>query len=135
MTTKDHVYEVYAAAAVDGDTYDLTVDVGFHLSATVRVRLLGYDTPERHRGTPFEREEAARATGVAELWWSGLGGERWRYWVRTHKGDSFGRWLAEVWREDEAGVGDRVGDVLAATGLATPWPNRWRDAFDAGVGG
>ena len=136
MTTKDHVYEVIAVdAVVDGDTYDLTVDVGFHLYATVRVRLHGYDTPELTKGTPFERDEAVRATRVAELWWSGLGDGPWRYWVRTEKDDAFGRWLGDVWREAHTEQGaheERLGPFLARTALATAWPVRWRDVYDQG---
>mgnify|MGYP000163561762 CR=1 FL=1 len=32
---------------IDGDTVDLRIDIGFHLSAALRFRLLSIDTPER----------------------------------------------------------------------------------------
>ena len=37
----------YECGAVDGDTIDVVVDLGFKTFQTVRIRLLWVDTPER----------------------------------------------------------------------------------------
>lgn len=88
---------------VDGDTVDLLVDVGFHLTAVQRFRLLGVDTPER--GEPGWSEATAALN-------------RWLYEsdelrVISRKSDSFGRWLGDVRRED----GSTASDFLIANGF------------------
>lgn len=123
---------------VDGDTYDLVLrqpepyDFGFYImidpTATVRVRLLGWDTPEVRAGSVFERNCATTATTVARAWWAEFWGSAW---VHTEKSDDFGRWLGHVWRDN----GSDLGEVLAAEGLATQWPTRWREVYDKRVGG
>lgn len=114
---------------VDGDTYDLVVDPGFRLAYAHRFRLYGWDTPERRRGSPFERSEARRATEEAASWIADAGS---RLFTRTHKADSFGRWLAELLHEGEdwSAPAGSLGVHLAALSLASPWPTRWRDRFD-----
>lgn len=118
---------------VDGDTFDLVVDPGFRLSYADRFRLFGWDTPEIRAGSEYERAQAQRARRVAAEWISGGAGA---LMVRTHKADSFGRWLAEVFREDEdwSSPAGSLGLHLQGLSLATEWPTRWRDVFDAGDG-
>jgi micrococcal nuclease len=128
MTTAPYVYPVVRVdQVVDGDTFDLVLDVGFHLHATVRCRLLGYDTPELHHGSSNERARGQQAKAITAAW---FGQPDRRYWVRTEKDpDSFGRWLADTWSE----LGDdvsRLGDVLSTEELATMWPTRWREVYD-----
>ena len=129
----DHDLYVYRVAevvkVVDGDTFDLVVDPGFRLAYADRFRLFGWDTPEMRRGSDFEKSEARRARQAAVDWIDDAGGD---VMVRTHKADSFGRWLAEVFREDEdwttpAGA---LGLHLQSLSLATEWPTRWREVFD-----
>lgn len=125
-----YLYRAELVEVVDGDTYDLKVDVGFHGVFAHRFRLFGYDTPEMRKGTTFEREQGAAARALASDWFAGLSGE---IYVRTHKADSFGRWLADVHEGHDGEVGEHLGDVLAAAELATSWPTRWREVFDPTV--
>lgn len=134
MTTRPYVFEITRVDKVlDGDTFDLVVDVGFKLYATIRVRLLGFDTPERSKGSDFERSQAIKATELASAWFGTLAiTPRQRFWVRTEKDtDSFGRWLGDVWAEDEHGNRQSLGFALQRANLATTWPARWRDVFDS----
>lgn len=73
---------------VDGDTVDLRVDLGFHMTAALRFRVLDLDTPER--GQPGWSE----ATAFTRMWLT-QSGPYLR--VSTYKADSFGRWLGEVY--------------------------------------
>lgn len=125
-----YLYRAELVAVVDGDTYDFKVDVGFHGVFAHRFRLFGYDTPEMRKGSPFERERGAAARDLATTWFGEVGAE---IYVRTHKADSFGRWLADVHDGRDGEVGDHLGDVLAAADLATSWPTRWREVFDPSV--
>jgi len=90
---------------VDGDTVDLLVDVGFHLTAVQRFRLLGVDTPER--GQPGWAEASEALANWFKMSWAG------ELRVISRKSDSFGRWLGDVRRED----GSTASDFLIANGL------------------
>lgn len=72
---------------VDGDTLDCRIDLGLHLSAALRFRILGLDTPER--GQPGWKE----ATDYVRAWLDGRD-----LAVETYKTDSFGRWLGNVYQ-------------------------------------
>lgn len=81
-------YRVSLHRVVDGDTYDLAVDLGFYLQAILRFRLRGADCPEpRSPGGPA-------ATAFAAAWFAERQG---RLYARTYKTDSFGRWLADLY--------------------------------------
>ena len=79
----------YECGAVDGDTIDVVVDLGFKIHSHVRIRLLYVDTPERgekdyKRATEELRKLLKKATVTDN-----------RLYVRTTKQGSFGRWLGE----------------------------------------
>lgn len=71
---------------VDGDTVDLRLDLGFHLTTALRFRLLDVDTPERGQ------DGWTDATDYTKAWLKGFGD----LWAVTEKADSFGRWLARI---------------------------------------
>lgn len=124
-TIEAYVYRVKdVLSVIDGDTYYLRLDMGFHIAATVSVRLLGYDTPELRSGTTYEKERGKEARALAQKWLDEevLAG---RVYVKTEKDDSFGRWLGIVF----SGDGRLLGDALRAEGLASVWPERWREEF------
>jgi micrococcal nuclease len=137
MTTAPYVYRVAnVVRVVDGDTYDLALDVGFRVLMTLRIRLLGYDCPESRKGSAFERGAASSAKAEAAAWFASVdlapaGGV---LWVRTEKDpDDFGRWLGEVWMEDDRGGRPTLlGNWLRSLSLASVWPKRWREEFDPG---
>lgn len=100
----------YAAEVVrwvDGDTVELKVDVGFHLTFTDHFRLLGVDTAER--GKPLAAEGKALSMSLAPA------GAPVR--ITTTKGDKYGRWLADVVTHDGMNV---AGKLLEAK-LAKPY--------------
>jgi micrococcal nuclease len=106
--TVDYVYRVAGIRkVVDGDTIDAVLDVGLNLTATIRFRLLGVDTPER--GQPGADE----ATAFVRVWLADSHGLT----VRTQKADSFGRWLGDLHRED----GTCLSRALLDAGLAVPY--------------
>lgn len=135
VTSRQYVYRVTEVVKVtDGDTYWLRVDVGFRANHLINVRLLGYDCPERTRGSAREKAEAVRARSVAtDFLEPAVARPRASLWVRTEADpDSFGRWLGDVWLESD---GDQwpekhLGAALRDQKLASVWPTRWRDEFD-----
>jgi micrococcal nuclease len=77
---------------IDGDTVDISVDVGYYITTTHRFRLLGVNCPEVHGETKAAGLEAAAYTRATLL------GQTVR--IRTAKSDSFGRWLAQIYLGD-----------------------------------
>ena len=49
---------------IDGDTIDVTIDLGFHLSIKQRVRIAGVDTPEKRTRDLIEKK-----FGIAATYW------------------------------------------------------------------
>ena len=110
-----YTYKATCTYVVDGDTVDLRVDCGFHISMTLRFRILGIDTPELRRGTD-EEKAAGRAARerVAEL----LLTDEPDLTVKTLKADSFGRWLASIFIH---GIDEYLGEILLREGHAVPY--------------
>lgn len=90
----NYKYQAKLVRIVDGDTLDACIDLGFHISQVVRLRLLGVNAAEMHAKDPAER---AKALG-AKLWLEGQIKDF--FTVQTFKADSFGRYLADVWVND-----------------------------------
>lgn len=109
-------YRARCSRVVDGDTIDVIIDQGFRQWRTERLRLLGVDTPEM-RGA--ERPAGIAAKEYVEEWVKGFGD--WPLKIRTEKSDSFGRYLATVWRQSD---GRCLQDDLWATGHAKIWVGR-----------
>jgi micrococcal nuclease len=107
---------------VDGDTVDLSVDLGFYTEIKLmRFRLMaasgGIDTPEKNSPDDDLRARALKATARCnELAPAGS-----PVTITTAKGDprdSFGRFLAIV----RTPAGADIGEALLAERLATRWP-------------
>lgn len=127
-----HTYRVAEVHKVtDGDTFWLYLDVGFYLTHLTHIRLHGYDTPEKFKpSSPDEAAAAQAATGYVTRWFEwALTSPRVSLWVRTEPDpDSFGRWLGQIWaQDDEFGTVEELGALLFSRGLASVWPQRWRD--------
>ena len=91
-----YYYKAICTNVVDGDTMDFDVDLGFHLTAKIRVRLLDIDTPEIYgKGAKTERELGLKVKDYVE---SILLGKT--VILHTEKTGSFGRWLGSVVMKD-----------------------------------
>ena len=75
---------------VDGDTVDLEVDLGYHVSLTIRGRLLGINTPER--GQP----DFALATKALASLLEENTDEDGYVSVKSTKTGKYGIWLVEI---------------------------------------
>lgn len=106
---------------IDGDTVQVTVDLGYYTFAEHRFRLLGVDTPEVNASDPDERARAQAATAFVVAWFAEHAAHSarpdWAFHVRTEKADSFGRFLADV----ECVAGHDLNRTLLDTGHARPW--------------
>lgn len=98
-------YRARAVEVVDGDTIDVVVDLGFHLTRQIRLRLADVDTHEIY-GTPeesLEHQRGDREAAFVREWLPSIGAsedvETWPLVVRTSKRGKYGRYIATVTRE------------------------------------
>ena len=113
-------YQVRIDRIVDGDTFDGTVDLGFHTYSKQRFRLLGYSAPELGKD---ERQIGLIAKQKLEEMLP-LG----TYWpIKSVKTEKFGRWLAEISLKD----GQDLSAYLIEMGYGFPWNGKGkRPSFD-----
>jgi micrococcal nuclease len=100
-------YDATVEHVVDGDTFDVAIDLGFRLTQRTRVRLHHVDTPER--GTPAGTAATARVRDLLPI--------GCRVVLRTSKPDKYGRSLAVVCLPD----GRDLATVLVAEKHAVPY--------------
>ena len=118
MPPQRWIFQGYSVHIVDGDTFDVYLDVAFHGYRRERLRLLGLNTPEVF-GTSKEAGLAAKAYVVNWLAEAALGGDPWYLVIQTYKSDVFGRYLATVWRTLDSRC---LNDDLLSSGNAVPYP-------------
>jgi micrococcal nuclease len=106
--TPQFTYNASVVKVIDGDTVDLTVDLGFHVNIAIRTRLYGINAPEvstpEGRGAR-EYLKTVLAPGAPIV-------------VKTFKDptDKYGRWLA-VLQTMINGV-STVNDLMVSSGHA-----------------
>lgn len=99
-----YVYRASCVRVIDGDTYVLSIDYGFHQSGEWHVRLHGVNAPEL---------STAEGKAARDYVQSLLTPSR-PLVVQTFKDQrSFERWVCDVWIEDES-----LADLLVAAGHA-----------------
>ena len=82
---------------VDGDTIDISIDLGFDLTKKERVRLAGIDTPETRTKNPKEKEMGYLATEFLEMHLM----EATKLTVKTEKDGKFGRMLGWLYKSEK----------------------------------
>lgn len=103
-------YKAKVLRVVDGDTFDMEVDLGFGLKMQQRFRINDYDAPETWRPkSDAEEAHGNMATARAEELVMGKD-----ITIRSTKVPGiYGRWGADVWLED----GRNYIDVMFQEGL------------------
>jgi len=81
---------------VDGDTIDISIDLGFDLTKKERVRLAGIDTPEKRTKNDKEKEMGYQATEFLEMHLM----EATKLTVKTEKEGKFGRMLGWLYKSE-----------------------------------
>lgn len=101
-------YNATVVKVIDGDTVDLSVDLGFHVGIAIRTRLLGIDAPE----TSTAEGKVARDRLRAEL----PVGQAVTIHTEKDPGDKYGRWLAQI-----SGPSGDVAQWMIGQGLAVAY--------------
>ena len=110
-------YEYWAeiARVVDADTLDLNISVGFNMTVSERVRLIGINTPETHC-VKHDSEEYRLGMMATEYLVSRAPIGSWiEVKIFYGKREKYGRWLAEVFVD-----GESINQELLVSGHAEP---------------
>ena len=102
----NYTYKANVNRVVDGDTFDVTIDLGFRITTHQRLRLVGVDTPEI-RGP--ERPEGLKVKAYVKGLIEGK-----EVTIETFKIGKFGRYVAEVYLDG----GEKLSEHLLAKGMA-----------------
>ena len=94
---------------VDGDTVDITVDLGFSIFHKVRVRLEGIDTPEVRTKDLREKAAGIAAADFLEQILEGVG----QLTIKTSKQGKYGRYLGTIYKD-----GKNLNEVMIVEGYA-----------------
>ena len=106
-------YKAKIVRVVDGDTYDVEVDLGFYIYHVIRVRLRGVDTPEVF-GPNATPEGKIASQYVKDL----IEGEEVIITTYKSKPTTFGRWEADV-QFTNNGELKQLSEYLVEQGFAT----------------
>ena len=105
-------YDISIDKVIDGDTVDVTIDLGFGVSMKHRVRLYGINTAEI-RSTVLEERAIALQAKDQVTRFSKLGE---KFTMQSFKPDKYGRYLGKIY------FGDRcINDELISLNLAKPY--------------
>jgi micrococcal nuclease len=115
MTDKFNVYLYNAEVKkiVDGDTFDVVIDLGFDTLRKGRVRLYGVNTPES-RTTNLEEKKMGLAAKEFTDQWITAAGHKIKIETILDKNEKYGRILARVWNE----TGESLNEAIVKSGLA-----------------
>ena len=100
---------------VDGDTIDVTLDMGFDILYQQRVRLFGIDTPESRTRDKEEKKYGL----LSKYFLQDCIKKGKKITIKTYKGDEtgkFGRILGDVWID-----GKSVNQIMCDKGYAVPY--------------
>jgi len=97
---------------VDGDTVDITIDLGFGLTKKERVRVAGIDTPESRTRDLYEKKLGKEAAAFLE---SQLQDD---IIIKTEKEGKYGRMLGWLFKEN---LGCSINELMIHKGYAWPY--------------
>jgi micrococcal nuclease len=108
----DYTRNARVLRVIDGDTVELSIDLGFDISQMRSCRLAGINAPEVH-GATKEAGLASKAY-LSELLRPGL--DLVCQTIKTN--DKYGRYLAKLYTNDANGATYCINDKLVAAGQA-----------------
>jgi len=119
-------YAAKVTKIVDGDTVDIELDLGFHITITQRCRLRGINCPET-RGS--QKEAGLSAKQYTQAWITATDNA---VVIRSHKpysDDKYGRFLVEIFptknashiKIDAPTNAESLNNALLRTAMAIPY--------------
>lgn len=111
---QDYCYNAKIERVVDGDTVDAIVDLGFSVHINERLRIAYIDTPETY-GVKKESQEYKDGIIAKNRLIELVEGKS--VIIKTYKKGKYGRYIAEIFLNDNVSV----GEILLNEGLAKPY--------------
>ena len=108
-----YLYNAEVKKIIDGDTFDIIIDLGFDTLRKGRVRLHGVNTPES-RTTNLEEKKMGLAAKEFTDQWITAAGHKIKIETILDKNEKYGRILARVWNE----TGESLNEAIVKSGLA-----------------
>jgi len=106
---------------VDGDTVDVTIDLGFDILHKTRVRLWGINTPEtRTRDLEEKKRGYAASERLTELLDDVTTVHGDELLLKTKEKGKYGRYLGVLYRR-EAGIFSNINEQLVSEGHAVEY--------------
>ena len=99
---------------VDGDTVEVDIDLGFHVTLNQRVRLKGIDAPETRTLDLEEKDKGIQA----RLWLEKELSKEGEWIIETTKEDKYGRMLGTLYLVGEPVT---VNERMLNEGIAKPY--------------
>lgn len=108
-------YKAKIDRVVDGDTFDIVVDLGFKIFTHQRIRLQGINTPETYN-VKRESEEYKKGLAAKNFAIQRLESNNYDALIQTEKATGkYGRYIATVWLADNE---TSLNDELVEKGFA-----------------
>ena len=105
-----YFYNTVVDRVVDGDTIDVTIDLGFNVWIKERLRLYGLNTPETRTKDAEEKERGLKAKRYVE---NQVNSNQGKIQIQSLGRGKYGRVLAEIW------VGkNNINELLISNGHA-----------------
>ncbi len=95
-----YIYNAEVTKVVDGDTFDIIIDLGFGTYRKERVRMYGINTPESRTKNLEEKKLGLAAKEFTDQWIKKFG-NKVKIETIIDKNEKYGRILARVWNEAE----------------------------------
>jgi micrococcal nuclease len=107
-----YTFKAFVINVVDGDTIDVDIDVGFHITMRHRLRFNTINTAELRSKIEEERilAQVAKQFVIDKLL-------NQQVIIRTRKSDAFGRYLADIYYEQD-GNQICINEELLSNGMA-----------------
>ncbi len=109
-------YKASVDRIVDGDTIDVTLDLGFDIQLKGRIRFAGINAPESRTRDAVEKEAGLAAKRYVEDWTSALENKVIIQTTLDDKG-KYGRILGRILNDE----GECLNDEMVSLGHATPY--------------
>ena len=109
-------YKATVDRVIDGDTIDVTLELGFDISYRGRIRFQGINAPESRTRDAVEKQAGLAAKRYVEDW---INGHEQRVIIQTSLDDrgKFGRILGRILNDE----GECLNDEMVSLGHATPY--------------
>lgn len=108
-------YKAKVLDVVDGDTLDVSVDLGFDISTKIRVRLYGVNAPESRTIDLVEKTAGLASKEFVKSWVASCNGDVVITTIKDEK-EKYGRLLANVYFASDHAV--CLNNELVANGFA-----------------